>query len=69
MEIEIINSSEESSFLVVSSLIVVDFSVSKKKKEKRGKNTRAIVFRVITKATVILALVHVRLDGGFVQGA
>lgn len=68
MEIEIINSSEESSFLVVSSLIVVDFSVSKKK-EKRGKNTRAIVFRVITKATVILALVHVGLNGGFVQGA
>lgn len=67
MEIEIINSSEESSFLVVSSLIVVDFSVSKKK--KRGENTRAIVFRVITKATVILALVHVGLDGGFVQGA
>lgn len=60
MEIEIINSSVESSFLVVNLLI----SLSRKKK-----NTCTIVFRVITKATVILAVLNVRLDGGFVQDA
>lgn len=69
MEIEIINSSEESSFLVVSSLIVVDFSVSKKKRKKGEKHARHCVSRNYESDSDSCTSTRCGLDGGFVQGA